>query len=126
MITIRRYNSGDSVTWDAFVDASKNGTFMLKRGYMDYHADRFEDYSLLFYNDDELVALLPASIHELELRSHGGLTYGGMICSYAVKQQMMLSLHLKHSTLKISQLLIKLTEIIKLLSRISPRHTQIR
>lgn len=90
MITIRRYNSGDSVTWDAFVDASKNGTFMLKRGYMDYHADRFEDYSLLFYNDDELVALLPASIHELELRSHGGLTYGGMICSYAVKQQMML------------------------------------
>jgi hypothetical protein len=93
MIKIRKYNSVvDAEIWDAFVDASKNGTFMLKRGYMDYHADRFEDYSLMFFNDDKLVAILPASIHGKELRSHGGLTYGGMIigCNMTVQ----LELHL--------------------------------
>ena len=89
MITIRKYNPADGPIWDAFVAASKNGTFMLMRGYMDYHADRFTDHSLLFYDEDKLVALLPASIHGEELRSHGGLTYGGMICDYAMKQHVM-------------------------------------
>lgn len=89
MITIQKYTSSAADAWDAFVDASKNGTFMLKRGYMDYHSDRFEDHSLMFFRDSELVALLPASIHGDELRSHGGLTYGGMICDYAMKQYIM-------------------------------------
>lgn len=92
MITIKRYNPNDAAAWDAFVDASKNGTFMLKRGYMDYHTDRFTDYSLLFYRDEELVALLPASSHGDELRSHGGLTYGGMITNLKMTVQLMLSL----------------------------------
>ena len=92
MITIKRYTAEDAATWDAFVDASKNGTFMLKRGYMDYHADRFTDHSLLFYRDEELVALLPASQHGDELRSHGGLTYGGMITNRKMTVQLMLSL----------------------------------
>ncbi len=90
MITIKRYTQKDIHLWDAFIDVSKNGTFMLKRGYMDYHADRFQDNSLLFYEEDVLVGLLPASIHGAELRSHGGLTYGGMICGYAMKQHVML------------------------------------
>lgn len=90
MIIVKKYTSNDIAVWDAFVDASKNGTFMLKRGYMDYHSDRFEDYSLMFYKDGELVALLPSTLHGAELRSHGGLTYGGMLCGYAMKQQIML------------------------------------
>ena len=89
MIVIKRYSAENKDIWDAFVDASKNGTFMLKRGYMDYHSDRFEDHSLLFYRDEELVALLPASRHGDDLRSHGGLTYGGMICGYDMKQHVM-------------------------------------
>lgn len=92
MITIKRYNPNDVAAWDAFVDTSKNGTFMLKRGYMDYHADRFADHSLLFYHDEELVALLPATQHGEELRSHGGLTYGGMITNRKMTVQLMLSL----------------------------------
>lgn len=92
MITIKRYNPNDAAAWDAFVDVSKNGTFMLKRGYMDYHADRFADHSLIFYHDEELVALLPASQHGEELRSHGGLTYGGMITNRKMTVQLMLSL----------------------------------
>lgn len=92
MITIKKYTTTDMVTWDAFVDASKNGTFMLKRGYMDYHSNRFEDHSLMFYNDDELVALLPATLHGAELRSHGGLTYGGIIVGRKMTVQVMLSI----------------------------------
>ena len=38
--------------WDAFVGASKNGTFLLTRPYMDYHADRFTDHSLIARGDD--------------------------------------------------------------------------
>lgn len=68
--------------WDAFVRTSKNGTFLLMRDYMEYHSDRFTDGSYVFENEEgELLALLPASVHGDELRSHGGLTYGGLIMS---------------------------------------------
>ena len=90
MITIKKYSSTEQPIWDDFIDNSKNGTFMLKRGYMDYHSDRFIDNSLMFYEDDELIALLPASKHGNELRSHGGLTYGGIISGSSMKQHRML------------------------------------
>ncbi|MBR1604560.1 MAG: GNAT family N-acetyltransferase [Alphaproteobacteria bacterium] len=78
-ISINRYNSEQQAEWDNFIDASKNGTFILKRGYMDYHSDRFQDFSLMFYDDGKLLAVMPASLHGDEVRSHGGLTYGGII-----------------------------------------------
>lgn len=89
MITIQKYTPVHQQAWDTFVATAKNGIFMFQRGYMDYHSDRFTDHSLMFYREGELVAVLPASIHGTELRSHGGLTYGGMICSYAMKQHLM-------------------------------------
>ena len=46
---------------------------------MDYHQDRFEDYSLLIYYEDRLVALLPANKKEGTIYSHEGLSYGGLI-----------------------------------------------
>lgn len=67
--------------WDAFVDSSKNATFLLRRDYMDYHSDRFADCSLMIRSRGKLVALLPASRHGAEARSHGGLTYGGLLMS---------------------------------------------
>jgi hypothetical protein len=57
---------------------------------MDYHSDRFIDNSLMFYDDSELVAVLPASRHDHELRSHGGLTYGGIISNRKMTVQKML------------------------------------
>ena len=80
MITARSYKADDQVRWDAFVEGSKNGTFMLKRGYVEYHSDRFVDASVVFENEEgEIVAVMPASRHGDEVRSHGGLTYGGVI-----------------------------------------------
>ena len=80
MIETVLYSAVKQAEWDAFVDVSKNGTFMLKRGYVEYHADRFEDFSLMFYEDGKPIAVMPASRHGEEVRSHGGLTYGGIVC----------------------------------------------
>jgi hypothetical protein len=61
------------------VERSKNGTFLFDRNYMDYHADRFSDHSLLFYLRGRLYALLPANEHDHTLYTHQGLTYGGLV-----------------------------------------------
>lgn len=68
-----------SSRWDDFVRASRNGTFLHQRGYMDYHSDRFDDCSLVASIDGKLCALLPACIAGDTLWSHRGLTYGGWI-----------------------------------------------
>lgn len=86
MIQITPYTAELKPLWDSFIDTSKNGIFMFKRDFMDYHADRFIDNSLLFYSDDELLALLPLSRHDNVLKSHGGLTFGGFISSTNMKQ----------------------------------------
>ncbi len=85
MCEIRRYSPDEADMWDKAVDASRNGTFLFKRTYMDYHRDRFEDYSLLYYDArGRLLGLLPANLSAAEdgektLVSHEGLTYGGLV-----------------------------------------------
>ena len=78
--------------WNAFVRESKNGTFLFERGFMDYHADRFVDCSLLIYEDSELMALFPANWCDSEqtVYSHQGLTYGGLVLSTSTTQQQVL------------------------------------
>jgi hypothetical protein len=51
---------------------------------MDYHEDRFSDYSLLVLHKQRVVALLPANREEHTLWTHAGLTYGGLITSMSV------------------------------------------
>ncbi|MBR6927296.1 MAG: GNAT family N-acetyltransferase, partial [Bacteroidaceae bacterium] len=53
--------------------------FLFDRRYMDYHADRFCDHSLLFYRGETLLAVLPAHLDSDTLCSHRGLTYGGLL-----------------------------------------------
>ncbi|MFW8635342.1 GNAT family N-acetyltransferase [Cribrihabitans pelagius] len=89
-VTIRRYEAGDAAGWNAFVAAAKNGTFLHDRGFMEYHADRFTDHSLIAEMDGKTVALLPASRHGDELQSHGGLTYGGLVTGPAMSAALML------------------------------------
>ena len=79
MFEIVRYTADKAKEWNQFVTESKNGTFLFDRHYMDYHSDRFEDYSLMFYRDGGLYALLPANREDNILWSHRGLTYGGII-----------------------------------------------
>src|SRR5579863_929253 len=65
--------------WDKFVLQSKNGVFLFYRDYLEYHAGRFSDFSFLFYQDDQLIALMPANRVDDTVVSHGGLTFGGIV-----------------------------------------------
>ena len=86
---IHKYKDIDFNSWNNFIDTSKNGIFMFNRNFMEYHKDRFTDNSLLFYDNDKLIAIFPASIKDGVLSSHGGLTYGGFITSNDMKQHHM-------------------------------------
>jgi len=76
-----RYTSEFYQEWNDFVSNAKNATFLFHRDFMEYHQDRFEDYSLLIYHKNKPVALLPANIKESTIYSHQGLSYGGFILS---------------------------------------------
>ena len=56
VITIQRYIPDREDEWNRFVSASKNGTFLFDRRFMDYHRDRFSDHSLLVYRGRRLYA----------------------------------------------------------------------
>jgi hypothetical protein len=53
---------------------------------MEYHQDRFEDFSLLVFDENhQLIAVLPANKVEETLFSHQGLTYGGVLIQEKIK-----------------------------------------
>ncbi len=83
---IVRYSEERKGEWDAFVKKAKNSLFMFLRDYMDYHSDRFADHSLLFYEEDELLAVLPANEAQGVLYSHQGLTFGGLLMGTEIRQ----------------------------------------
>ena len=76
---VKRYLADNRDEWNSFVAKSKQGTFLFDRNYMDYHADRFLDHSLMVYRKGHLYALLPGNEHEQVFYSHQGLTYGGLL-----------------------------------------------
>jgi hypothetical protein len=109
---IKKFSQEYFSIWNEFVKNSKQGTFLLNRDYMDYHSDRFIDYSLMFYNEkDNLIALLPANIKDNILYSHQGLSYGGLIYGKEAKTIDILNCFqsLKHyvAQLNIKQLIYK-------------------
>ena len=79
MFEIRKYNDADKEVWNAYVEHARNATFLFNRNYMDYHSDRFKDYSLMFYNNGKLHSILPAHQVGKTLCSHFGLTYAGLL-----------------------------------------------
>ena len=91
MLHIKRYNETDKDSWNQFVSESKNGTFLFNRNYIDYHNDRFVDFSVIIYSDNKIIALFPASISSPNrVVSHGGLTYGGVISDINMTTELMI------------------------------------
>jgi len=78
-LTIRRFGPADEGLWNGFIQQASNATFLHERGFMEYHADRFEDFSLIIEDAGKPTALLPANRVKDVLFSHGGLTYGGLL-----------------------------------------------
>ena len=78
--------------WDAFVLSARNSHFMFLRDYMDYHRDRFQDFSLMIYDEERLVAILPGNKKGESYYSHQGLTFGGFLVGNNIKTEFMLSI----------------------------------
>lgn len=82
---IRPYQKKDYSLWNDFIGQAKNATFLFHRDFIEYHSDRFDDFSLLIFDDEKLVALLPANRVGNVLYSHQGLSYGGLVLSASSK-----------------------------------------
>ncbi|MBB4118968.1 hypothetical protein GGR32_001259 [Mesonia hippocampi] len=80
-----QYSETYKTVWDDFVKNTKNGTFLFYRDFMEYHSDRFQDFSLMVFQDKKLIALLPANRQGDKVFSHQGLTYGGLGLSKKIK-----------------------------------------
>lgn len=85
MYRVEAYAVDRKAHWDAIVKQSRNGTFLFYRDFMEYHSDRFSDFSLLIYKGSNIIAALPAHRDGDALVSHGGLTYGGLVYGPKVK-----------------------------------------
>lgn len=92
MFEFKVYEAKQEAMWDSFVDTAKNGHFMFKRKFMEYHRDRFLDHSLMIYQDGKLISLLPAHKKDLSLASHLGLSFGGFIVDKSMKLYKMVEL----------------------------------
>ena len=77
--SVRLYTSEDYAIWNNFVSTAKNATFLFHRDFMEYHSDRFQDFSLLVFEEDQLISILPANKVGDTVFSHQGLTYGGIV-----------------------------------------------
>jgi hypothetical protein len=83
--SVKQYQASDFDLWNAFVSSAKNATFLFHRDFMEYHSDRFQDFSLMVFDGKKLVALLPANRNDDTLFSHQGLTYGGFVFSEQIR-----------------------------------------
>jgi hypothetical protein len=91
MVIVRKYNEKYKKDWDQFIEVSKNATFLFFRDYMDYHLDRFQDYSLFVYDEKEkILAVLPANRQDNTVYSHSGLTFGGFLVDKEMTTEKML------------------------------------
>lgn len=79
VLSIHPYSRQWQSHWDSLVQRARNGCFLFERGYMDYHADRFPDASMMLCEGDVPVAALPAHREGRAVVSHGGLTFGGLL-----------------------------------------------
>lgn len=83
--TVKRYQENDYENWNAFIGQAKNATFLFHRDFMEYHSDRFQDFSLIVLDGEKWLGVLPANIVGNQVFSHQGLTYGGLVYNEKVK-----------------------------------------
>lgn len=82
---IKKYTDNHKKLWDDYVSKAKNATFLFQRDFMEYHSDRFQDFSLLIFEDEKLKAIIPANRVGDTLYSHQGLSYGGIVVDKTLK-----------------------------------------
>lgn len=87
------YSGDERKIWDEFILKSKNPHFFFQRSYLEYHSDRFQDFSLMIFDEKNvLIAVLPANLSGNAIYSHQGLTFGGFIVSDSMKTETMVKI----------------------------------
>lgn len=80
-VEVARYDASQREAWNDVLGTSKNGLFLFDRNYMEYHSDRFVDFSAIAHVNGKRVLLCPATMDETsgQAFSHNGLTFGGFV-----------------------------------------------
>jgi Acetyltransferase (GNAT) domain len=80
-LTVRPYQSSDRDIWDAFVEASNNGTMFHLQRFLDYHPEgKWQWHHVMIHDGDRLVAVVPGGINgKGEFWSPTGASYGGIV-----------------------------------------------
>lgn len=80
MIIIKKYNNNFKNIWDEFVKNNMFYTIYHLRIFLDYHPiNRFIDNSILIYDDETLICILPCCKKDNIYFSYSGSTYGGPV-----------------------------------------------
>jgi len=86
MLLVKKYTKSMSNQWDSLVQNSNNGTIFHYRRFLNYHMTRsFQDHSLCFLKNNQLIGVIPAVLQKNQLVSHPGASYGGLIIDISVK-----------------------------------------
>lgn len=79
-VHVQRYSDVNKQLWDDFVSQAEVHSILFYRDFIEYHSDRFTDYSLMFFQENKLIAIMPANIDaDNIIHSHQGLSYGGLL-----------------------------------------------
>lgn len=83
MISIKKYTEKLNNIWDDFIFKSNNGTIFHTQQFLNYHqSKKFINHSLLFFDNDTLLAVLPAVMRGNNMKvlhSHPGASFGGVV-----------------------------------------------
>jgi hypothetical protein len=85
-LRVERYNeAAHRNLWEHFIAGSANGNLFQTRRFLEYHpAGRFEDHSLLFWREAELIAVAAGEVTDGAWSSHRFTSHGGI----AVRSQL--------------------------------------
>ncbi|MCJ2099397.1 GNAT family N-acetyltransferase [Methylobacterium sp. E-046] len=78
-LSVRPFSPDQTAAWNTHNESALNGHFLFDRGFMEYHADRFRDASVMVFREDTLIATMPANVVGDTVYSHQGLTFGGLL-----------------------------------------------
>lgn len=93
---INKYSNELEKIWNDFVNSQCFGTIYHTRQFINYHPnDRFIDESILIFDNDELICVLPVCKRGEGYFSYSGATYGGPV------------IHKKYTKIKYMKLIIE-------------------
>lgn len=79
---IKKYNNNIE-EWDNFVNNCWNGTIYHTRKFINYHpVNKFEDESIMIYDKNKLICVIPVCKNNDKYFSYKGSTYGGPVIEY--------------------------------------------